>query len=480
MGKRTPLPVFENVEILDAGSEGKAVARIDNYVVFVPFVVPGDIIDIRVVKRKKRYLEGKAIKLHKASPLRIEARCEHFGLCGGCKWQNLEYSDQLKFKQKQVVDNFERIGKLEIPEILPIKGSEKQYYYRNKLEFTFSNRRWLNDEELAREEAVEMNGLGFHLPGMFDRIIDVKNCYLQEEPSNSIRNELNRFAREQDYSFYDNRNHSGFLRNVIIRNSTLGDLMVIMIFGKDNPSEIEKVLHFLNEKFPEITSLNYVINTKQNDSINDLEVILFSGKKYIVEKMEDLEFRVGPLSFYQTNSEQAYELYKTARDFADLKGHEIVYDLYCGTGTIANFIAKKVRHVVGIEYVDSAISDASENSAINGHKNTSFFAGDMAKVLAPQFFEKNGMPDVVITDPPRAGMHPKVIDQLLSAAPEKIVYVSCNPATQARDIALLAEKYTLMKIQPVDMFPQTHHVENVSLLIRKNPEISEPAEQVLQ
>lgn len=471
MGKRTPLPVFENIEILDAGSEGKAVARIDNYVIFVPYVVPGDIIDIRVVKRKKRYLEGKAIKLHKASPLRIEPRCEHFGLCGGCKWQNLDYSDQLKFKQKQVVDNFERIGKLEIPELIPIKGSAKQYFYRNKLEFTFSNRKWLNEDELAMEESVDMNGLGFHLPGMFDRIIDVKNCYLQDEPSNSIRLALNQFAQEQNYTYYDSRNHSGFLRNVIIRNSSRGDLMVIMIFGKDDQKEVEKVLGFLKEKFPEITSLNYVINNKQNDSINDLTVNLYNGKPYIVEKMEDLEFRVGPLSFYQTNSDQAYELYKIARDFAGLKGNETVYDLYCGTGTIANFIAKQAKHVVGIEYVESAISDAYENSAINGHKNTSFFAGDMAKVLNQEFFEKNGMPDVVITDPPRAGMHPKVIDQLLLAAPEKIVYVSCNPATQARDIALLADKYTLKKIQPVDMFPQTHHVENVSLLVRKMQEI---------
>jgi len=468
MGKRKPIPELENVEILDAGSEGKAVARVDNYVIFVPYVVPGDIIDIRVVKRKKNYLEGKAIKIRKASPMRIEPRCEHFGTCGGCKWQNLSYEDQLNFKLKQVVDNFERIGKLEIPEILPIIGSAQQYFYRNKLEFTFSNRKWLTEEELKKEEDIEMNGLGFHLPGMFDRIIDLNNCYLQAEPSNTIRLALHDFARTQGYTYYDSRQHKGFLRNVIIRNSTLGDLMVIMIFGENIPDEISKMLHFIEEKFPEITSLNYVINTKQNDSINDLPVHHQSGNKYITEQMEDLKFRVGPQSFYQTNSAQAYQLYKVARDFADLQGTETVYDLYCGTGTIANFIAKQATKVIGIEYVESAITDAYENSKLNGHNNTVFFAGDMAKVLDQEFFKTNGKPDIVITDPPRAGMHTKVIDQLLIAEPEKIVYVSCNPATQARDIALMTEKYKLMKIQPVDMFPQTHHVENVSLLVRKH------------
>jgi 23S rRNA (uracil1939-C5)-methyltransferase len=468
MGKRKPLPVFEQVEILDAGSEGKAVARIDNYVIFVPFVVPGDVIDIRVVKRRKRYLEGKMVKLHKASPLRVEPKCSHFGVCGGCKWQNLSYEDQLKFKQKQVVDNFERIGKLTIPEILPVIGSEKQYFYRNKLEFTFSNRRWLTEDELQQDEVTDTNGLGFHLPGMFDRIIDVENCYLQPEPSNSIRLGLNSFAREQKYTYYDSRDHKGFLRNVIIRNSANNDVMVIMIFGNDNPTEINKVMEFLENNFPEITSLNFVVNTKQNDSINDLQVHHRSGQKYILEKMEDLHFRVGPLSFYQTNSEQACELYKVAREFAGLKGNEIVYDLYCGTGTIANFVARHAAKVIGIEYVESAIDDAYENSKLNNHSNTLFYAGDMAKVLNQEFFDKNGKPDVIITDPPRAGMHPKVIDQLLSASPEKIVYVSCNPATQARDIALLAEKYELRMIQPVDMFPQTHHIENVSLLVRKS------------
>ena len=468
MGRRKkPLPVFEQVEIMDAGSEGKAVARIDNYVIFVPFVVPGDVVYIRVVKRRKKYLEGKAIKLHKASPIRIEARCEHFGLCGGCKWQNLDYADQLKFKQKQVTDNFERIGKLDIPEVRPIIGSEKQYFYRNKLEFTFSNRRWLSEEELEQKENADMNGLGFHLPGMFDRIIDLENCYLQAEPSNSIRLALNRFSREQGFSFYDSRNHEGFLRNVIIRTSNTGDLMVIMVFGSDDEAGIHKMMEFLKNEFPGITSLNYVINTKKNDSISDLEVNHFAGERYITEEMEGLKFRVGPLSFYQTNSNQAYTLYKVAREFAGLTGKELVYDLYCGTGTIANFVAQHASGVVGIEYVETAIHDAEENAKLNGHENTLFFAGDMAKVFNREFTDTHGRPDVVITDPPRAGMHPKVLDQLLAVAPVKIVYVSCNPATQARDIALLTEKYDLKVIQPVDMFPQTHHVENVSLLTLK-------------
>jgi len=469
MGReRKPLPVFENVEILDAGSEGKAVARINNHVIFVPYVIPGDIIDIRVVKRKRKYLEGKAIKLHRASSMRVDHKCEHFGLCGGCKWQNLGYSHQLKYKQKQVVDNFERIGKLEIPEISPIIGSEKQYFYRNKLEFTFSNRRWLDEQELKQEDAVDMNGLGFHLPGMFDRIIDIKNCYLQAEPSNTLRLELHNFAHEQGYTYYDSRNHEGFLRNVIVRNSSTGNLMVIVIFGYENEVEIKRVLEFLEQRFPEITSLNYVINTKMNDSINDLSVLHHSGQKYITEKMEDLQFRIGPLSFYQTNSQQAYVLYKIARDYAELTGNETVYDLYCGTGTIANFVARQAKKVVGIEYVEAAINDAYENSKLNKIDNTVFFAGDIAKVLHQEFFDQNGVPDVVITDPPRAGMHPKVIDQLLRVLPAKIVYVSCNPATQARDIDMLREKYDLKKIQPVDMFPQTHHVENVSLLVRKD------------
>lgn len=465
--KRKPYPIFENIEIIDAGSEGKAIAKVDDLVIFVPYVVPGDIIDIKVVRRKRRYLEGKAMKIHKKSPLRVKPRCEHFGVCGGCKWQNLAYNDQLKYKQKQVIDNFERIGHLSIPEIKPIIQSKEQYFYRNKLEFTFSNRKWLTEEEMNDEIEQNMNGVGFHLPGMFDRIIDIDNCYLQAEPSNSIRQALRDFCFEQEYAFYDSRSHQGFLRNVIIRSASTGDLMVIMVFGRNDKNEVKKTMEFLREKFPQITSLNYVINTKMNDSINDLEVLNWSGENFIIEKMEDLQFKVGPLSFYQTNSDQAFEVYKVARNFAGLTGNEIVYDLYCGTGTITNFVARQAKKVVGIEYVESAIVDANENAILNKIENTSFFVGDMAKVLNPEFFAQNGKPEVVITDPPRAGMHTKVIDQLLLAEPQKIVYVSCNPATQARDIALLSKKYELTKMQAVDMFPQTHHVENVSLLIRK-------------
>ncbi len=466
--RKTPLPVFEHIEITDAGSEGKAVARVDNHVIFVPFVVPGDVIDIRIVKRRKKYLEGKMVKLHKPSPLRIEARCEHFGKCGGCKWQNLAYSDQLTYKQKQVTDNFERIGKLSIPEIHPIIGSEDQYFYRNKMEFTFSNRRWLTEEEMSEEASLNMNGLGFHLPGMFDRIIDLDNCYLQADPSNQIRLALNNFCHDQGFSYYDTRKQVGFLRNLLIRNATTGHLMVIMVFGQDNKADIEKVMGFLKNEFPQITSLFYILNTKKNDSVNDLEPRLYYGEQFIVEVMEDLKYRIGPLSFYQTNPKQAYKLYKVAREFAMLTGNETVYDLYCGAGTISNFVAKQCKKVVGIEYVDEAIRDAFENSKLNGHSNIDFVAGDMAKVLNTGFIDQYGYPDVVITDPPRAGMHPKVIGQLLETAPEKIVYVSCNPATQARDIALLSEKYDLIKVQPVDMFPQTHHVENVSLLYLKH------------
>ncbi len=465
--RRKPYPIFEKVEIIDAGSEGKAVAKVDDLVIFVPYVVPGDVIDIKIVKRKRSYLEGKAVKIHKESPLRIIPRCEHFGICGGCKWQNLSYDDQLKYKQKQVIDNFERIGKLEIPEILPIIRSKKQYFYRNKLEFTFSSRKWLTDEEMEEGTDQNMNGVGFHLPGMFDRIIDVKNCYLQEYPSNNIRKALRQFCLDQSYTFYDSRTHLGFLRNVIFRSASTGNFMVIMIFAKNDRDQINKTMEFLEKSFPEITSLNYVVNTKMNDSINDLEVLHWNGEKYIMEKMEDLQFKIGPLSFYQTNSDQAYELYKVARDFAGLTGNEIVYDLYCGTGTITNFVARQAKKAIGIEYIESAIEDANENSKRNKITNTRFFVGDMAKVLNPEFFEENGQPEVVITDPPRVGMHTKVINQLLLASPQKIIYVSCNPATQARDIALLAEKYELKKIQPVDMFPQTHHVENVSLLVRK-------------
>jgi len=465
--RRKPIPILEQVEIIDAGSEGKALARVDNLVVFVPFVVPGDIVDIQVTRRKKSFYEGKAIKFHHYSEKRIEAKCEHYGLCGGCKWQIMPYSDQLMYKQKQVVDNFERIGKLDTSNINPILPSDEQYFYRNKLEFTFSNKKWLTEDEMADDEIRDMNGLGFHLPGMFDKVVDVKNCYLQPEPSNSIRLAIKKFATENQFTFYDNRAHHGFLRNVIIRTSSTGEVMVIVIFAEDNDDDIKLMLGHLKTSFPEITSLMWVVNKKLNDTIFDQDVHLFSGNPFIIEEMEDLKFKVGPKSFYQTNSAQAYNLYKIAREFADFKGDETVYDLYCGTGTITNFVAPSVKKVVGVEIVPDAIEDAKHNSELNGITNTAFFAGDLAKLLDEEFVASEGLPDIVITDPPRAGMHTKVINQLLKAGPEKIIYVSCNPATQARDIDLMREKYDLVKTQPVDMFPQTHHVENVCLLVRK-------------
>lgn len=464
---RQPLPLLENVEIKDAGSEGKAVARVDNMVIFVPFVVPGDVIDIQVTKRKRNYMEGKAVKIHTLSPLRITPRCEHFGVCGGCRWQNLPYNQQLRYKQQQVKDHFERIGKLSTETMKPILGSEKDYEYRNKLEFTFSNRRWLTEEELRQEEDVNMDGLGFHLPGIFDRILDLNNCYLQPSPSNDIRLALRQYTAEQHLSYYDNRKHEGLMRNVIIRTANSGDVMVIVVFARNKPDKIHPLMDFLKEGFPQITSLFYVVNSKLNDTINDQETILWAGEPYITEQMEELRFKVGPLSFYQTNAEQAYKLYKVARDYAALTGSETVYDLYCGAGTISNFVAHQARQVVGIEYVASAVDDARENSKINNITNTHFVAGDMAKVFNEELAEKYGKPDVVITDPPRAGMHPKVTERLLELQPQRIVYVSCNPATQARDIAMLGADYEIAAIQPVDMFPQTQHVENITLLIRR-------------
>lgn len=464
---RQPLPLLENVEIKDAGSEGKAVARVDNMVIFVPFVVPGDVIDIQVTKRKRNYMEGKAVKTHTLSPLRITPRCEHFGVCGGCRWQNLPYNQQLRYKQQQVKDHFERIGKLSTETMKPILGSEKDYEYRNKLEFTFSNRRWLTEEELRQEEDVNMDGLGFHLPGIFDRILDLNNCYLQPSPSNDIRLALRQYTAEQHLSYYDNRKHEGLMRNVIIRTANSGDVMVIVVFARNKPDKIHPLMDFLKEGFPQITSLFYVVNSKLNDTINDQETILWAGEPYITEQIEELRFKVGPLSFYQTNAEQAYKLYKVARDYAALTGSETVYDLYCGAGTISNFVAHQARQVVGIEYVASAVDDARENSKINNITNTHFVAGDMAKVFNEELAEKYGKPDVVITDPPRAGMHPKVTERLLELQPQRIVYVSCNPATQARDIAMLGADYEIAAIQPVDMFPQTQHVENITLLIRR-------------
>jgi 23S rRNA (uracil1939-C5)-methyltransferase len=471
MGRRRyrgPLPTFENVEIIDAGSEGKAVAKVDDMVIFVPFVVPGDIVDIQTIGKKKSFYEGKAVKFHKYSELRTEAFCEHFGVCGGCKWQGMDYKHQLQFKQKQVKDNLERIGKIDTTEMMDILPSAETKFYRNKLEFSFSSKRWLiNKDDVLNPEDRDLDALGFHVPGRFDRVLDVNTCYLMEEPMNAIRLAVRKHAKENGLTFYDARTHEGFLRNLLIRNTLFGDLMVILSVNSDEQDLYIPILEMLRDNFPQITSLMYVINTKKNDTINDLEVKLFHGKDHMIEEMEGLQYKIGPLSFFQTNGKQAYELYKVARDFADLKGDEHVYDLYTGTGTIANFVAKKAKHVVGIEYVEMAIEDAKVNSDINKIENTSFFAGDMAKVLTPEFIEENGNPDVIITDPPRAGMHEKVVQQILKVAPEKVVYISCNPATQARDVNLMLEAYEVEKIRPVDMFPHTHHVENVMLLRRK-------------
>jgi 23S rRNA (uracil1939-C5)-methyltransferase len=466
---------IENVLIVDAAAEGVAVAKPDEKVVFIPFGAPGDVVDVEVFKKKRNYFEGKIINFKSYSEQRTKPSCDHFGICGGCKWQHLDYQWQLHYKQKQVKDNFERIGKIEYPEIRPIIGCDNQFYYRNKLEYTFSNRKWFTDgvPTDVNNPAVA-SGLGFHLPGMFDRILDIQHCHLQADPSNRIRLAVKEFAISNNYSFYDARNHSGFLRNLLIRNTTIGDLMVIVVTGYEDQCTENELLPFIAETFPEITSLMWVENTKKNDIINDLEIRLFSGKPFITEHMKspteqftDLQFRIGPVSFYQTNSVQAEKLYKTAFGFAEFRGDELVYDLYTGTGTIANYIARYVRQVIGIEYVAEAIADAGINSSLNQIENTVFYTGDMVDVLNDEFVATHGKPDVIITDPPRAGMHEKVVNQILNIEPDKVVYISCNPATQARDLQLLDSKYKVMAVQPVDMFPQTHHVENVVLLIKR-------------
>ncbi|RPH34061.1 MAG: 23S rRNA (uracil(1939)-C(5))-methyltransferase RlmD [Bacteroidales bacterium] len=460
-------PLLEKVLIEDIAAEGKALARVDNKVVFTPFAIPGDVVDIQITQKRKSYMEGYVTHYHEYSPLRIDAFCEHFGMCGGCKWQSLPYAEQLKFKQRQVSDQLRRIGRAEFDEISPIIGSEKTTHYRNKLEFTFSNSRWLTKEEIASRNDISVEpALGFHIPGMFDKVFDVKNCYLQPEPSNSIRLEVRKFALQHDLTFYNIRSREGLLRNLIIRTSCTGDVMAIFSFFYDDVEKREQLLDHIKNCFPQITSLLYVINPKANDTINDLDIITFSGNDYILESMEGLKFKIGPKSFYQTNSEQAYTLYKVTREFAGLTGNELVYDLYTGTGTIAQFVANSSSKVIGIEYIPEAIEDAKVNSAINGISNVEFFAGDIKNILVDSFFQEHGFPDVVILDPPRAGIHEDVANALLQANPSRIVYVSCNPATQARDIALLSVKYKLIRVQPVDMFPHTHHVENVVLLQR--------------
>ncbi|MEI7421633.1 MAG: 23S rRNA (uracil(1939)-C(5))-methyltransferase RlmD [Prolixibacteraceae bacterium] len=459
------LPLLENVEITDAGAEGKAVARVEGQVVFTTNVIPGDIVDIQITKKREKYLEGRVTALRKPSPDRIEAFCEHFDLCGGCKWQYLPYEKQLFYKQKQVVEQLTRIGRVTIPKLVPIKGSERTTYYRNKLEYTFSNRRWLSLEEIrSGDEIGNQDVLGFHIPGMFDKVMDIRNCWLQPSPSNEIRNAVREYALKNRLSFFDLRNRSGLLRTLTVRNNVKGEVMVIVMFYEDDLDAREGLLRFIADTFPMITSLLYVINQKGNDTITDQEVLVFKGNDHIIEEMEGLKFIVGAKSFYQTNSLQAYELYKITRELADLTGSEIVYDLYTGTGTIANFIAHQAKKVIGIEYVPEAIADAKINSDNNGIDNTLFFAGDMKDILTEEFVTKHGKPDVIITDPPRAGMDEKVIQVILAASPERIVYVSCNPATQARDLQLMQSQYTVAEVHPVDMFPHTHHVENVVLL----------------
>ncbi len=454
---------------MDIGSEGKAIAKTGDMIVFTSLAVPGDIVDLQVTKSRKKYAEAVVKQFHKFSDDRVPNFCTHFGVCGGCKWQILPYEKQLFYKQKQVRDQLQRIGKIELPELLPILGSEKNTFYRNKLEFTFSNKRWLTNEEL-NSEVDNRNALGFHVPGLFDKIINISKCWLQPEPSNKIRNFIYQYAMDNGLSFFDIKEKKGFLRTLIIRTSTTGEIMVILSFFYEDIKLRESLLSSVQKEFPEITSLLYVINPKGNDTIADQNIELFAGRNFILEQMENLKFKIGPKSFYQTNSEQAYHLYKVVRDFAQLQGNETVYDLYTGTGTIANFIAKQAKKVVGIEYVVDAIDDARENSAFNNITNTVFYAGDIKSVLNSDFYLSNGLPDVIITDPPRAGMHNDVVESILNSGSQKIIYVSCNPATQARDLALLDSKYQVTKIQPVDMFPHTHHVENVVLLNKRKME----------
>ena len=460
--KGKQLPIFYEVTITDVAAEGKALAKVDDMVIFTQYAVPGDVVDLQIVKKKKNYMEGRVIKFHSYSEKRCEAMCEHYGTCGGCKWQILPYDEQIRYKQKQVVDNLTRLGHVELPEITPILGSEKTYFYRNKLEYTFSNRKWLTMEDMQKEhKPEELNGVGFHIPGMFDKVLDINKCWLQDDISNQIRNEIRSYALTHGLTFFDLRNQEGFLRTLMIRTTSTGELMVVVVFFYEDETARVKLLQHLADMFPQITALLYVINSKCNDTITDQEIVCFKGEEAIYEEMEGLKFKIGPKSFYQTNSEQAYELYKVARNFAELTGDELVYDLYTGTGTIANFVSRKARQVIGIEYVPEAIEDAKVNSAINGIDNTLFFAGDMKDILTDKFIEEYGRPDVIITDPPRAGMHEDVVNVILNAEPKRIVYVSCNPATQARDLQLLDVKYKVTAVQPVDMFPHTHHVENV-------------------
>ena len=466
--KKKPLPLLENITITDVAAEGKAIAKVDNLVIFVPYAVPGDVVDLQIKRKKHSYAEAEVVKVHQYSDKRVKPFCKHFGICGGCKWQCLSYEDQLFYKQKQVVDNLTRIGKVEIPEVSPILGSKHIKEYRNKLEFGFSNKKWLTQEEISSGQKFDnMDAVGFHIPGAFDKILDIDQCLLMSDINNRLRNSIREYAISHQLSFYDLRAQTGLLRNMMLRTSATGEIMLLVQFcirTDEEQSQANQVLAHVHTNFPEVTSLLWVNNLKCNDTIGDLDIQTYAGTDYIYETMENLRFKVGPKSFYQTNTEQAYELYKVARNFAGLTGNELVYDLYTGTGTIANFVAKQARQVIGIEYVPEAIEDAKVNAQLNNLDNTLFYAGDMKDILNREFIEKHGTPDVIITDPPRAGMHTDVIDTILFASPQRIVYVSCNPATQARDLQLLSVAYQVKAVQPVDMFPQTHHVENVVLL----------------
>ncbi|UTN02223.1 23S rRNA (uracil(1939)-C(5))-methyltransferase RlmD [Flavobacterium bizetiae] len=464
--KNTDKVVFHQIQVLDAGAKGVSVAKApDGKVIFIPNVVPGDVVDVQTFKKRKAYYEGKAVKFHELSEHRIEPICDHFGVCGGCKWQNMKYSQQLYYKQNEVKNHLQRIGKVELPEFETILGSEKQFFYRNKMEFSFSNARWLTEKEIeSTEDLGNRNALGFHIPKMWDKILDIQKCYLQEDPSNAIRNEIRDFANANNLAFFNPREQSGLLRTFMIRTASTGEIMVLIQFYENDKKNRELLLDHLYEKFPQITSLQYVVNSKQNDTIYDQDIKLYKGRDYILEEMEGLKFSINAKSFYQTNSDQAYELYKITRDFAGLSGSETVYDLYTGTGTIAQFVSKKAKKVIGVESVPEAILDAKANAERNNITNCEFFVGDMKVVFNESFIAEHGKPDVIITDPPRDGMHAAVIDQILKIAPKKVVYVSCNSATQARDLALMDEKYKVTRVRPVDMFPQTHHVENVVLL----------------
>ena len=469
MRKSRTRQTFENVAVIDAGAKGKTIGKApDGRVIFISNAVPGDVVDIQTTKKRKAYFEGVATKFHTLSDKRVEPVCEHFGTCGGCKWQHMGYQHQLYYKQKEVENNLRRIGHLEIPEILPIIGSEQKYFYRNKMEFSFSDSRWLTQEEInSKSEITDKNAIGFHIPGMWDKILDIKKCHLQSDPSNEIRLEIKKYAQSNELSFFNPRNQKGLLRTLMIRTSSTKEIMVLIQFYDDDENKRNGLLNHLKNKFPQINSLLYVINRKGNDTIYDQEVYCHYGKEYIYEQMEGLKFKITAKSFYQTNSQQAYELYKVVRKFAGLNKTELVYDLYTGIGTIAQFIAADAKKVVGIEAIPEAILAAEDNAQENNINNATFFSGDMKNIFNDEFVSFNGRPDIIITDPPRDGMHKDVVAQILEIAPEKIVYVSCNSATQARDLELMNEAYQIKKIQPVDMFPQTHHVENVVLLEKR-------------